>query len=863
MSQRERRRQTYAERLIDAMVRRGRAYFAWVWSLRGWLVPIGWLLFACSLAPTIVTAVILLLGLPELPFLSLVALVAVIVTAVYGIFLFWSRHIYRAQYGGRYDAALAPYVVGRVSELKKSDYVPFYASAIDRRHPTAQLVRHALRTAKRSSLSRARVISVAPLPVGVCIFGEPLQDKTGLAWAAMRQVLPGWTFVKWPHLMDPSHDIEKKCGKRVVLWLDDLHEYGNRLEAVTLDDLIDRFAEARIQVVVVATCRWHEDEREARAHLGYLLDHLLPIRLANTPGDRSADPLVLQATVDQPTIPASAPAQDTLNELIDKRRVAFDALKDGGSDSIGAQAILHSMKLLWSAGVLVYTQDRIRALGPIFGLGRRNEDLERALKLLADKEFIRPLPELKKHRWFMRNVIKATNKIRGFIPVTNANVEPITAWYLDRVVQMKETPGEALGEILKALNPPAPPKDSAALTLLGDAFLDPRRPFLRNNARQAIRCYEAALNDIQRDSQPVLWAAAQIGLGHAYMNEVGRTAASVREEYVKQALDSYKAVVEYRDPVRRAELQNDLLAEAWQGVGNAHRANAEDQKGTPEPTPEAFDALVKAAMAYLDSIERFKRAHSPLQWGMVFYELANVATELAQLDLPVNPANERLSLLRFAEACHRLAREVYTRTTAPTDWAKIQGDLGASLLNLGERLPDNSTGEKLRVLREAVDTLRAAATTFRMFRMYETWAAVSVYLGIALRLEAACGGKSSRAEGLNQAEEVLSSTKQYYRPERTPLEWSDVQIELARTKRQLADSEIETQGATALNTRARTHVAEARSLVKDVFVNVYDRREDDLVGDVKSRAEMKKRRNEASALQNELNDLAQTLQMQP
>jgi hypothetical protein len=858
----ERRRQTKVERFFDAIARRGRAFFAWVWSRQRWFAPIGWLLFICALAPTGVAAFILVRGLAELPFLNTVALMAVIVTGVYGSFLFISRVIYRSQYRGKYNPKLAPYVVRRVSELDKRDYVPEYASPIDRDHPTARLVRHALRTAQRSSLARARVISVAPLPVGICIFGEPLHEKTSLAWEAMRQMLPGWTFVKWPHAMDTSHDIVNNCGKRVVLWLDDLHEYGNRLEAVMLDDLIDQFAEARIQVVVVATCRWHEEEREARAHLGYLLDHLLPIRLASTPGDRTSDPLVLQATVDQPTTPTPTPAQDTLKALIAKRQDDFSKLDNSEPDGRGAQAILHAMKLLWSAGVLVYTQDRIRALAPIFGLGRRNEDLERALKLLEARTFIRPMPELIKRRWLRRNVTKLANKIRGFTPVINADVQPVTAWYLDRVVTIPETPGDALGEILKALNPPVPPRDTSALTLLGDAFLDPRRPYLRNNGQQAIRCYEAALTDIKRDTHPTLWAAAQIGLGNAYMNQVGRTAAAARTGYVTKALTAYQEVVEYRDPGRKTELQNALLAEAWQGVGNAHRANAEDQKGTPEPTQVAYDALVASGMAYIESIERYKRAHSPMQWGMVFYELANVANELSMLDIPSNPVIERLSLLRFADACYRLAREVYTRTTAPTDWAKIQGDLGISLLNLGQRLSDTDAEEKLRVLREAVDALRASMTTFRLFRMYETWAAISVCLGIALRLEAASTSKGGKQEGLNQAEEVLSSTLQYYRPERAPYEWSDVQIELARIKRQQADSEIQAQGATALNARAKTHVAEAKRLVDEVFETVYNRTDDDLSGDTKIRAEMKKRRSEAATLQAELNELAKSLQLQ-
>ncbi len=218
--------------------------------------------------PLLISAVLLFIALPSL-----------------------ARWVYRREYPGTHNEALAPYVARRVSQLRASDYVPKYAYEIAHRHPTTRLVRAALRTAKRSSLSRARVSYIAPLPIGVCIFGRPPHDKTGLAWAAMRKVLPGWSLVEWPHRFEHPETIEKLCGSRVVLWLDDLHEYANHVEAAQLDMLIDRFANNGVQVVVVATCRWHEEEREARARLGYLFDHLLPIRLTEHPDDHNADPV--------------------------------------------------------------------------------------------------------------------------------------------------------------------------------------------------------------------------------------------------------------------------------------------------------------------------------------------------------------------------------------------------------------------------------------------------------------------------------------------------------------------------------------------------------------------------------------------
>ncbi|HEV2236801.1 MAG TPA: hypothetical protein VGR57_09100, partial [Ktedonobacterales bacterium] len=373
---READRQTNRDKASDKAARSGRAFFVWIWTHKRPAVALDGVFALSSIGLLLEPLAVSVLGLTSAAALPIFyGLIATGITLLYTILLGWARHLYHAHYRGKRQAKkFAAYVVKRVSELNKSDYVPEYADAIDHNHPTTRLVRHALRTAERSSLSRARVLSVAPLPVGVCIFGRPLQDKTGLAWEAMQDVLPGWTFIRWPHVMDTTHEIVENSGQRVVLWLDDLHEYGNRLESVTLDDLIDRFAQAKVQVVVVATCRWHEDEREARAHLGYLLDHLLPIRLATTPGDRAEDPVVLQPTVDQPIIP-SHPPRKTLTELIADRTKAYRALMASTKpEDKGARAVLRALALLHSAGILVYTQRRARAIAAEFGLEAGDAD---------------------------------------------------------------------------------------------------------------------------------------------------------------------------------------------------------------------------------------------------------------------------------------------------------------------------------------------------------------------------------------------------------------------------------------------------------------------------------------------------------
>jgi tetratricopeptide (TPR) repeat protein len=809
--------------------RRSRAFFVWIWTHKFPALALGALLLLSTIAALLAPTLTSLLGLPALASLMTVQIAAVAVTALYTIMLLWSRRVYHVQYRGKRDAKLKPFKLRRVSELNKSDYVPAYASVIDRNHPTARLVRHALRTAERSSLSRARVLSVAPLPVGVCIFGEPLQDKTGLAWAAMQEVLPGWTFVSWPHVMDPAHDIVKQSGERVVLWLDDLHEYGNRLESVTLDDLIDRFAEAHIQVVVVATCRWHEDEREARAHLGYLLDHLLPIRLATKPGDRSEDPVVLQPTMDQPIIPSGTPPKSLQDLIIERTKVYHALIASEKPEDKGARAVLRALALLRSAGILVYTQRRVRAIAAEFGLESGDADFRKALKHLVQLQFIQPMPELIDRKGMGKFVFNQNNRLRGIKPEKGADILPVSEWYLERVVAVEEKqaedPGEALLDIWEALRPL---KDTAALILLGDAYLDPRRPYLRNSATQAIQCYETARDALDAIERPVQWATAQIGLGNAYMVEAGRTARKGRSTPLKKALDAYTIVTKTADLPARV-----LYAEAWQGVGNAQRAMAVDATQANDPNT-AIAHLVEAEKAFTTSIELYKQAHSPSQWALTHYELATVQSEQAKLEADRGAAKASLDHLTKAEASFRQAREVYTRTTAPTDWAKIQGDLGTSLLALNKQMlattPPTTLKDRLAVLQQAVDTLRAAMTTFRLFRMDENWASVSVTLAEALVAEAealksTAEPKSAeldqRQDTLTQAVEAYTAALQYYRPESAPLQWGAVQTALAQTYLQQAEVANLGFGASDANIKAASYRSQAKLCVEQALNVLY------------------------------------------
>ncbi|HEV2236127.1 MAG TPA: hypothetical protein VGR57_05630, partial [Ktedonobacterales bacterium] len=484
-------------------------------------------------------------------------------------------------------------------------------------------------------------------------------------------------------------------------------------------------------------------------------------------------------------------------------------------------------------GILVYTQRRARAIAAEFGQEAGDADFRNALKTLVAKQFIRPMPELIARKGADKFFFNLNNRLRSITPPKGADIQPVSEWYLERVVaveeKQEEDPGTALFEVWEALKPL---RDTAALILLGDAYLDTRRPYLRNSASQAIQCYLTARDALDAGERPVQWATAQIGLGNAYMVEAGRTARKGRSQPLENALKAYQAVTTRPNLPARV-----LYAEAWQGVGNARRAMAVDARQA-EDNPTAITQLVEAGKAFTTAIELYKEAHAPFQWALTHYELANVQREQAKLEVKHSGAKASIEQLSEAKKSFLQAREVYTRTTAPTDWAKIQGDLGTALLALAQLMivttPPSTLKDRLVVLQEAVDTLRAAMATFRLFRMDENWATASMTLGEALVAEAAAlkelaTPKPVQApedldrlqDTLTQAVEAYSAARGYYRPERSPLRWGTVQIELAKTFVSQAEVANLSFGTSDATIKAAAFLSQARTCVETALNVLY------------------------------------------
>jgi len=86
----------------------------------------------------------------------------------------------------------------------------------------------------------------------------------------------------WPYEPQAPFDFTGLRGKRVILWLDDIHKYANASKASTFNDLPRQFANAGIHLVIVATCRDGDDKVQAHKYLGDLLEQLTEVHLRDS-----------------------------------------------------------------------------------------------------------------------------------------------------------------------------------------------------------------------------------------------------------------------------------------------------------------------------------------------------------------------------------------------------------------------------------------------------------------------------------------------------------------------------------------------------------------------------------------------------
>ena len=728
------------------------AFFAWLWRFIGWIwstLIVGGLLVGIliSLATKGTSGLadprtwVVIRPLLAHPFWTVVAFIASIVVTVLAKLAERSQH--RAAHH-----TMDEYVMKRVDRLDPHLYIPYYVEQgyLGRRDvrfgsdadATAREVLHnAIEHADNLSMQRQ---------LGICIFGRPAEGKTRLAWEAMRAAMANWTFVMWPH--DKQHPLNFAALHKmnVVLWLDDIHKFANPNEASSLNDLPRRFAEADVSLVVVATCRDGDDEKQARKYLSNLLERLTEIRPADISLEEAAR---LEMTLKQIGVEVHSKQFDgTPGSLL----LGITRMRDQRYPNLpkASQSVVKAMKLLRSARIYMYPASRVRAIAiDLFEFNR--SDWREARDALVRESFVRP----------------------GIAVIGNERtLEPMADIYLEQAVPDYPISGSDITDDWPQLRESLTHQHEAAcLNSLGIAFSELLLGDLRTNKLQAEACFRAALQVYTREHTPSEWAATQNNLGIVLCDRSQHEEGYLRADLLRQAFEAYQsALLVYtrkHAPEDWARTQNNL--------GIVLSAQAEMSKGKA-----GIDLLQQAVDAYCAALQVYSSEHIPFNWagtqnnlGEAFRSLANLAEGEAHPEL-----------LQQAVDAYRAALTVWMQKLTPTEWAKSQHDLGETLYRLTE-VPRVTSPTDL--LRQAVEADQAALQVYSQKHTPMEWARTQNNLGIALFALAKLTDGKAHLELLQQAVEAYHAALQVHSQEHTPIDWGKTQNNLGVALRALAN----------------------------------------------------------------------------
>jgi hypothetical protein len=497
-------------------------------------------------------------------------------------------------------------------------------------------------------------------PLGICIFGRPTLGKTRLAFETMRAELAGWTFVKWSHNKRPEDfDFAAQQGKKLVLWLDDLHEYAGQTEAPTLLDLPRHFEDVAGRLVIVATCRDGEERKRAETALGGLLERLTPVQPMEIT-TQQADTLTGELEQAGQEVHADefdgTPGSVVLGVGRMQRRY-----KDLDEDT---QSLLLAMKLLRSARIYDYPVPRVRAVAvEVFHLNEPR--WHHALRRAVEQGFLR------------REALAAGEE---------GELTPQVDVYLDKAVPaLTKDMADFWPELEKSL---MRYKDADALNNLGIAFNEHPVGDLRANQQHAEACYRAAQRVYTRQAAPANWATAQNNLGTALGDQARLAEGAEQVRLLGEAVGAFRAALEVSTrqaaPAAWAATQNNL--------GETLRRQAELAEGG-----ERARLLGEAVAAFQAALKVRTRQAAPAAWAMTQNNLGAALRQQAGLA----EKGERARLLGEAVVAYQAALEVSTRQAAPAAWAMTQYNLALLHLYRAAMLEEEGTDAACQALKEA------------------------------------------------------------------------------------------------------------------------------------------------------------------
>ena len=537
-------------------------------------------------------------------------------------------------------------------------------------------------------------------PLGICILGRPTQGKTRLAWEAMQAELPTWTFIMWPYEPQTPFDFTGLRGKRVVLWLDDIHKFANTSKASTLNDLPRQFANAGIHLVIVATCRDGDDKVQAHKYLGDLLEHLTEVHLTDL-SEQEATNLLSQMkqhkTVLQQKGVDAQPAQfdGTPGSLLlgvrRMREQRYPRLPDH------AKQILRAMKLLYSAGIYTYPASRVRQTAvDIFGFDQQN--WRDARDTLIAESFVRVGP---------------------FAVDNERIIDPVADIYLEQAVPDYPAHGASVTDewflLRESLTRHA---DATGLLDLGTTagFDTEARETPSIWRRFAEVCLHTALQFCEKNTHPFQWAIIQNNLGGVLQSLADFANGATSAHLLEQSEEAYSEALQ----VYTKEHTPILWATTQANLGGILSLRAHIVEGT-----EGEDLLKQAVEAYRVALSICTQEEYPILWSTLQSSLGVALLNQAQRTVGVTHAN----LLKQAFNLCQSASQEHLKKYIPIEWAQVQSNLGNVLCDLAsQRKGTDSTN----LLVDAIEAYRNALQICTQERTPTLWAAVQNNLGTAL-----------------------------------------------------------------------------------------------------------------------------------
>lgn len=310
----------------------------------------------------------------------------------------------------------------------------------------------------------------------------------------------------------------------------------------------------------------------------------------------------------------------------------------------------------------------------------------------------------------------------------------------------------------------------------------------------ATRAYLAALAICPRQVDDTLWAATQLNLGAALEERAGLAAdVDERARLLEQSASALWAALEvYTPESATAEWTATLMALG--GVLEGQAAVAE--------VAERVRLLGAAAAAYEATIEVQTREVAPHVWARTQAAIGATQCKLAAL---ADDDVERARLLGLAVDELRAALEVFTRETAPIEWASAQSLLATAMRGQIALVADDA--ERTRLLDEALAAIRLALEVRTRWVAPEEWAALQNELGMALRERAtlAADDTAERARLLDEAVAALDAALEVRTREAGLAVWAATQRNLGGALRDRAALAEEPERARLLGEAAAAY----------------------------------------------------------